>query len=162
VKLEDLRRSVLLDGYQRPAYLRTYRGAVWTVATNGHALIAVRERLTDNLDGPLVRLRDLGPFERTPLVVEIDSLRAFLAIERKPVETGDDAEPVRVAGAILNRLLLGRLLKPLPSGPVKCRCEDSDFEGRSLRIDGPGFLVICMGMVWNRPRATFRGGRRAS
>lgn len=165
MNLEALRRSVLLAGYERPPYLRTYRGAVWTVATNGHALIAVRERLTENLDGPLVRIRELGKFERTPVVVELDSLRRFLDIDRKPigdVSSNEAAEPVLVLDAVVNRLLLRRLLKPLPAQSVKLRAELGGRRGGALRIDGHGFIAVCMGMVRNAPRATFRGGRRAA
>jgi hypothetical protein len=160
VKLEDLRRTALGGGLEFPPFLRTYRGHVWTVATNGHGLVATRERLTSNVDGPAFRLRQLGPFERRPLIVKVDRLRAFLDIARKPL--GDRVtEPVRVAGVVLNRLLLRRLLRPVPSGPVKLRAEDSDIEPLALRIEGRGVLVICMGMRVDSVRATFRGGRRA-
>jgi hypothetical protein len=163
VKLEALRRTALGGGLEFPPFLRTYRGDIWTVATNGHGLVATRERLTSNIDGPAFRLRQLGPFERRPILVEVDRLRAFLNIARPPL--GDVAnlvaEPIRVAGVVLNRLLLRRLLRPVPSGPVKLRAEASDIEPLALRIEGRGFLVICMGMHVDSPRATFRGGRRA-
>jgi hypothetical protein len=160
MKLEALRRTALGGGREFPPFLRIYRGDVWTVATNGHGLLAVRERLTSNVDGPAFRLRQLGPFERRPILVEVDRLREFLNVSRKPIVAGNDAEPVRVAGVVLNRLLLRRLLRPVPSGPVKLRAEASDIEPLALRIEGRGFLLICMGMRVDSPRATFRGGRR--
>lgn len=157
---ESLRRSVLQSGRPLPPFLRQHNGAVWSVATNGHVLVAIRERLTKNRSGPLIKLRDIAHVGVGGQYVELDRLRSFLREPVKPVRvtrTFDsiEVEPVRIAGVTVRRQLLERALRDLPSGPVRLRAEVGPSP-TALRIDDHHFIVVCMGLYQLTPSRTFR------
>lgn len=161
---EQLRRSVLGAGRPMPPFLRQHNGAVWSVATNGHVVVAIRETLTKNVEGPTIKLRNIAHVGVGGDYVELDRLRLFLRESVAPVvvpNTFDsvEVEPVRIAGVTVQRPLLKRALRHLPSGPVRIRAEVGPSP-HAVRIEDHHFIVVCMGLFGISKARTFRIARR--
>lgn len=153
--IEHLIDSVAHHGhnYMRAPYLRTYRGKVWTCATNGYALVAVIGRLTENTVGPTVKLSQIVRVDmRRYRTREMSSLKRFLR-RKQPVD--DNVEVVSVADVPLNRHILRRAVAHVPEGRVKVRAELGGDYGK-LWIDGDGFVVLCVGVARSLPTETAR------
>lgn len=157
IDANQLLRTVRGDGRPYPLFLRSYRGRVWTCATNGHAFVAVDMDLTENEEGPCQRWLRTVPARDPGTTVDLSKLREFLRIPRKPINH-HGIEPIRVGGVPLNRKLIARALRPFPDGPVLLRSAPDRYY---IRIDGDGWLAVVMGGIWDVPRdAVFRGGSR--
>lgn len=163
---EQLRRSVLNGGRPMPPFLRQHNGAVWTVATNGHVVVAMRERLTKNVTGPTIKLRDIAHVGVGGDYVELDRLRSFLRESVAPVVvqrtfSNVEVEPVRIAGVTIERTLLERALRHLPKGAVRIRAEVGPTP-YAVRIEDHHFIVVCMGLFGIAKARTFRIAHRRS
>lgn len=148
----------LLCGHSTPRpMLRSYRGVAWTVATNGHALLAVKGRLCRSMGGPDLR-QCVDQQWRNRLRVDWKRLREFLATAVDPLPDSKDMEPVDINGVRLNRLLAAKFTRGLKAETVTISSSASTLDGvpAALRIDGPDWFVVVMGARVDVARATYR------
>jgi hypothetical protein len=137
---------------QRYPWRFTYRGKVYTAATDGHVMTVV--------DGALVKLA-VGPNAKNimgmsmrspPLRAKLTDLATFLRRKRTP--TFDGKTFVRIAGVDVDVRLARKALRATLSPECTVRMRGSvelHHAGRPcmLRIDGPGWIVFVMAVAYD-------------
>jgi hypothetical protein len=132
----------------------TYRGKIYTAATDGHVMTVV--------DGALVKL-ETGPNAKNimsmslrspPLRAKLTDLARFLRRERPPTLNGKTF--VRIAGVDVDVRLARKALRATLSPECTVRMRGSvelHHAGRPclLRIDGPGWIVFVMAVNCEAP-----------
>lgn len=143
--------------------LRMRNGFVWTMATDGCALIAIRGKHTRRIGGPRNIIAQLGAFEPGRLT----SRKRFVKFLSEPVEENSaGTEMISVAGVKLDRSLIRRLIRGFDCEHVYVRAGSDRYKGMGtvVSIEGGDAFAICMGCVGDSPaRARYRFGepRRA-
>jgi hypothetical protein len=140
MQLKHLRALCNPDlGSVKKPFIRSYGGHIYTVATQGHAVLAVRGELTTNQKGPPsfftpMRWRRRVRYEWAPL-------KAFLLKPRTPDDRG--TELVRIAGTVVNAALARRFIRRLDAATVEVAGESGAlFRARSAAMKTPGALLI--------------------
>ncbi len=144
-----------VGGWRVGPVLRTMRRRVWTMATNGHALLAIEGAHTSAATGPANMLRELGSLD-AGRVTSRQRLAAFLSEPVMPDPGG--WQRVIVAGVIVQRSLLGRLLRGFDSELVTVRATKTRVNGCrwALTVEGGDAFAICMGCVGGKPARRYR------
>lgn len=130
-------------------FLRTYKGATWTVASNGAAVFFVPKPLTRFVSPQWPQAGKLGEILRytwsRPTLVELRNLRKQLHAHKREAKLRQ--VPVSIKGQVFDAALLLRYLAPLRYETASLRVVRGKKGKPLMRIDAGGSIVLVMGMV---------------